>query len=144
MNPYLKNLKKIEFVVTNACTGKCKHCSEGDHDACGERIDPLIAADAVKKIAERYPIQTVMTFGGEPLLATDAVYSIMRTAKKLNIPRRQIITNGYFNALERLGMNAKIDAKTFTYNDLKLIKISKDDIWNAMKKLADQKAKIKI
>ena len=56
----------------------------------------------------------------------------------------EIITNGYFNALERLGMNAKIDAKTFTYNDLKLIKISKDDIWNAMKKLADQKAKIKI
>ena len=64
MNPYLKNLKKIEFVITYACTGKCKHCSEGDHNACGEHIDPETAANAVRKIAECYPIQTVMTFGG--------------------------------------------------------------------------------
>ena len=40
MNQYLKNLNKIEFVVTYACTGRCKHCSERDHTACGERIDP--------------------------------------------------------------------------------------------------------
>ena len=46
--------------------------------------------------------------------------------------------------VDALRMNAKIDARTFTYNDLKLIKISKDDIWNAIKKLADQKTKIKI
>ncbi|MBO5258409.1 MAG: radical SAM protein, partial [Clostridia bacterium] len=76
MNQYLKNLHKIEFAVTFACTGRCKHCSEGDHTACGDRIDPDIAADAVRKIAEKYPIQTVMTFGGEPLLCPDAVYKI--------------------------------------------------------------------
>ena len=51
MNQYLKNLNKIEFVVTYACTGRCKHCSEGEHTSCGERIDPEIAADAVRKIA---------------------------------------------------------------------------------------------
>ena len=87
MNPYLKNLRKIEFVITNACTGRCKHCSEGDHTARGERIDPGIAADAVRKIATAYDIQTVMTFGGEPLLYPDAVYAIMTAAKNLNIPR---------------------------------------------------------
>jgi hypothetical protein len=38
-----------------------------------------------------------MTFGGEPLLYTDAVYAIMTAAKDLNIPKRQIITNGYFS-----------------------------------------------
>lgn len=97
MNPYLKNLNKIEFVVTYACTGKCKHCSEGEHTSCGERIDPQIAADAVRKIAAVYDIKTVMTFGGEPLLYTDAVYAIMTTAKELNIPKRQVITNGYFS-----------------------------------------------
>ena len=80
MNPYLKNLSKIEFVVTNACTGRCKHCSEGNHTACGERIDPTVAAEAVKKIASAYNIQTVMTFGGEPLLYTDAVYVIFRAS----------------------------------------------------------------
>ena len=97
MNPYLKNLSKIEFVVTYACTGHCKHCSEGDHASCGERIDPKIAADAVRKIAAEYDIKTVMTFGGEPLLYTDAVYAIMKASKELNIPKRQVITNGYFS-----------------------------------------------
>ena len=97
MNPYLRNLNKIEFVVTYACTGQCKHCSEGNHQSCGERIDPEIAASAVQKIAAEYDIQTVMTFGGEPLLYPDTVYAVMDTAQKLNIPRRQVITNGYFS-----------------------------------------------
>ena len=97
MNQYLKNLNKIEFVVTYACTGRCKHCSEGDHTSCGEHIDSQIAADAVRKIAAEYDIKTVMTFGGEPLLYTDAVYAIMKTAMELNIPKRQVITNGYFS-----------------------------------------------
>ena len=57
MNPYLKNLKKIEFVITNACTGRCKHCSEGDHTACGERIDPETAASAVQKSRQRTPFK---------------------------------------------------------------------------------------
>ena len=97
MNQYLKNLNKIEFVVTYACTGRCKHCSEGDHTPCGERIDPFIAADALRKIAAEYDIKTVMTFGGEPLLYADAVYEIMNAAKELNITKRQVITNGYFS-----------------------------------------------
>lgn len=97
MNPYLKNLKKIEFVITYACTGKCKHCSEGNHNACGEHIDPETAANAVRQIAAIYPIQTVMTFGGEPLLYPNAVYQIHAAAKKMGIPQRQVITNGYFS-----------------------------------------------
>ena len=97
MNQYLENLNKIEFVVTYACTGRCKHCSEGEHTSCGERIDPEIAADAVRKISSEYDIKTVMTFGGEPLLYADAVYAIMKAARKLNIPGRQVITNGYFS-----------------------------------------------
>ena len=96
MNPYLKNLTKVEFVVTNACTGKCRHCSEGDHNGCVERIDADIAACALQKIAKAYPIQTAMVFGGEPLLHPEAVYAIINTAKECAIPRRQVITNGYF------------------------------------------------
>ena len=96
MNKYLKNLEKIEFVVTYACTGRCRHCSEGDHSSCGSHIDPTVAADAVRKIASVYGIKTVMTFGGEPLLYPETVYAVMTAAIELNIPKRQIITNGYF------------------------------------------------
>lgn len=96
-NKYLQNLNKIEFVVTYACTGRCKHCSEGEHTNCGEHIDPDIAADAVRKIASEYHIETVMTFGGEPLLYPDTVFKIHSSASEMGIPKRQIITNGYFS-----------------------------------------------
>lgn len=96
MNQYLKDLNKIEFVVTSACTGRCKHCSEGDHESCGEHIDPTVASDAVRAVAAEYQITTVMTFGGEPLLYPDAVCAIMGAARDCRVPKRQIITNGYF------------------------------------------------
>ena len=97
MNPYIKNLEKIEFVITYACTGRCKHCFEGDHDSCSEHIDAGVAADAVRKVAGAYSIKTLMTFGGEPLIYPDAVYEIHRAATEMEIPVRQVITNGYFS-----------------------------------------------
>ena len=94
---YFKNLEKIEFIVTYACTGRCKHCSEGDHKSTGERIDPQFAADAVLRISSEFDIKTVMAFGGEPLLYPDAVYAIMNAASEKGIPKRQVITNGFFS-----------------------------------------------
>ena len=106
---YFKNLEKIEFVATYACTGRCKHCSEGDHDTCGEKIDPRAAAEAVRRIVSAYDIKTVMVFGGEPLLHPEAVFSIISAARELNVPTRQVITNGYFTKnLEKMREVAKM------------------------------------
>ena len=96
MNKHLKNLNRIEFVVTMACTGKCKHCSQGEHKTSG-CIDKKLSAEAVKKIAAEYSIKSVMTFGGEPLLYPDTVCEIHKAATEMNIPKRQLITNGYFS-----------------------------------------------
>ena len=95
MNKFLRNLSRIEFVVTMACTGRCKHCSQGEHKS-NESIDKDLAADAIRKITQEYDIKSVMTFGGEPLLCGDTVCTIHRVAKEMNIPCRQLITNGYF------------------------------------------------
>lgn len=38
-----------------------------------------------------------MTFGGEPLLYPETVCKIHSAAKKMNIPNRELITNGYFS-----------------------------------------------
>ena len=97
MNEYVKNLNRIEFVVTMACTGKCKHCQEGDHMNYTEHIDAAAAAEAIRKICEHYAIGTVMTFGGEPLLYPDTVCTIHQAASELGIGRRQLITNGFFS-----------------------------------------------
>ena len=96
MNPYLKNLNRIEFVVTSACTGKCKHCSQGEHHG-NELLDKELAAHAVRKIATQYNITSVMTFGGEPLLCPDTVCEIHKAAKEMGIAQRQLITNGFFS-----------------------------------------------
>ena len=97
MNSCFRNLSKVEFVITYACTGRCRHCSEGEHAARGTHIDPHIAADAVRKLTAAYPIRTVMTFGGEPMLYPEAVYRIHAAAREMGVPKRQIITNGYFS-----------------------------------------------
>ncbi len=96
MNKYLKNLDRIEFVVTIACTGRCKHCSQGDHNT-NESLDKTMCAEVVRKIAGEYNIESVMTFGGEPLLCPDTVCEIHKAARQMNIPKRQLITNGYFS-----------------------------------------------
>ncbi|MBO4524351.1 MAG: radical SAM protein [Ruminococcus sp.] len=97
MNDYLKNLERIEFVVTMGCTGRCRHCSEGSHEFGGEHIDGDIAAKSVAEVCMCYDIKSLMTFGGEPLLYPDTVCCIHRAAVYAGIPERELITNGFFS-----------------------------------------------
>ena len=116
MNKYLQNLNRIEVVVTLACSGKCIHCQEGDHDNRSGCIDETLITKAIKEVAKVYPIKTLMTFGGEALLYPEITCAIHSVGKSLGIPKRQLITNGYFTtdqvkikqvvlALEESGVN---------------------------------------
>lgn len=51
----------------------------------------------------------------------------------------EMITIGFFCALERMGLDKKMDARIFNYNDLKSIKIIKEDLFKAIKTIASQK-----
>lgn len=97
MNQYLRNLDRLEFIMTLACTGSCRHCSEGSHAGYSERLDGKKAAEAVISAASAYGIKSVMTFGGEPLLCPEDAFMIHSAAKRAGIPKRQIITNGFFS-----------------------------------------------
>ena len=96
MNEYVKNLNRIEFMVTMSCTGKCKHCSEGEHTNCTGHIDADAAVNAIREVCENYKIESLMTFGGEPLLYPEIVCAIHSTATEMGIPQRDLITNGFF------------------------------------------------
>ena len=96
MNEYVKNLNRIEFVITMACTGKCKHCSEGGHSFCTGHIDADAAVNAVYEICRNYKIESLMTFGGEALLYPEVVSNIHKAASKMGIAKRDLITNGFF------------------------------------------------
>lgn len=97
MNKYVKNLNRIEFVVTYSCTGKCRHCSQGGQMHPKGCVKPDTAGEIVLKTAEKFAISSVMTFGGEPLLFPETVFAAHSAAAEMNIPERSLITNGFFS-----------------------------------------------
>ena len=99
ISPYI-NIKRIEFIVTYHCTGKCMHCSVGDMlNYCkgGHHVLGEAAAELVRRLKDMFPVTSVMTFGGEPLLYADDVCAIHSAAREAGIPARQLITNGFFS-----------------------------------------------
>lgn len=121
LSPYL-NINRIEFIVTYKCSGHCKHCSVGDRLNHSDDIKHVLANNAitvVEEIAKLFPITSVMTFGGEPLLYPDVVCAIHETANRCGIGTKQVITNGYFtkdderrrqvaSVLSRAGVNSPL------------------------------------
>jgi MoaA/NifB/PqqE/SkfB family radical SAM enzyme len=96
-NNYM-NINRIEFSVTNTCTSLCKHCSIGNvSNEKKMNIDKNTAVKVVTELAKMFDIESVMTFGGEPLLYADTTCGIHEIATENGIPKRQLITNGYFS-----------------------------------------------
>lgn len=98
LSPYL-NLNRLEFVVTHQCSGKCKHCSVGaqiNQNASEKHVLADKAVKAVETLSALFPITSVMTFGGEPLLYPEVTCAIHAKAAQCGIGARQIITNGFF------------------------------------------------
>lgn len=91
------NLKRVEFVITYHCSGKCKHCSVGDKLNEVSHLEYEKLKGLLLNISQQYPLQSIMCFGGEPLLYRGEVEHIMKEAKSGGIPKRQLITNGYFS-----------------------------------------------
>lgn len=93
------NFEKLVFVVTNACPGRCAHCqvSSGAGRVKGA-LDPNRAAQALRQLAERHPIRSVMMFGGEPMLYPETVFALLDEAARLGIEGRGMITNGFVRA----------------------------------------------
>ena len=96
------NLKYAEFIITYRCNSTCKHCHVGleKRKSRPAALSPELARKAVRELAEVYPMQYVMTFGGEPLLYPETVFAVHDTATKCGIPGRTIITNASFPAGE--------------------------------------------
>lgn len=116
MNRYIKNLNRIEFVITNACSGRCKHCSQGEHIS-NEHINPDRAVQAIFDVCKNYKIESLMTFGGEPLLYPEDVCKIHSAAKAMDIKHRDLITNGYFSKnKDRINQVADMLAKSGVNN----------------------------
>lgn len=98
LSKYL-NLNRIEFMSTYHCPGRCRHCSVGSRlNRPGPHHVPVKkSVEAIRWISGHYDIQSVMTFGGEPLLYPEVICALHGTARDCGVPSRQLITNGYFS-----------------------------------------------
>jgi len=102
MNPYL-HINRLEFILTDYCTGRCRHCSAAEmvaHPRKERHVPVEESCQAIRFLAEHYDMKSVMTFGGEPLLYPEVTCAIHRTAAECGVPCRQIITNGFFSREE--------------------------------------------
>jgi MoaA/NifB/PqqE/SkfB family radical SAM enzyme len=77
----------LEFIVTHKCSSKCKHCSNISDDNKSV-IDIAKAEKAIHLVSKKFNINSIMTFGGEPLLYPDIIFAINRLARKKEIPAR--------------------------------------------------------
>lgn len=91
-------VNRIEFAVMYLCNGGCKHCySIQGKERFPEHIDKSIAVEIVRKVGKKYNPESIMTFGGEPLLFPEIVCAIHKEAMNAGIPIREVITNGYWS-----------------------------------------------
>lgn len=120
MNPYL-NINRLEFILTDHCTGHCRHCSAADivsHPRKEPHVPVEASAAAIRFLAEHYDMRSVMTFGGEPLLYPEVVCAIHCAARDCGIPCRQLITNGFFSRDETRIRQVAHDLAEAGVNDL--------------------------
>jgi len=99
MNRYL-SVNRIEFAITYLCNSKCRHCQlseEEERKRFPSHIDKDLAVEIVRKVVKEYSPESVMTFGGEPLLYPKIVYAIHKEATQVGIPVRDVITNGFWS-----------------------------------------------
>ena len=84
MNRYVRNLNRIEFIVTMACTGKCRHCSEGDHAGFTGHMDADTADKYFRDLwLVAYGFTTMIAIGECPY--TDEQISAIFTEFSLSI-----------------------------------------------------------
>jgi len=88
----------VEFIVTNLCNGSCAHCyATKQEEGYPKHIDASLAVEIIEKITSRFDVESVMTFGGEPMLFPEVVYAIHKTATSKGVSSRELITNGYWS-----------------------------------------------
>jgi molybdenum cofactor biosynthesis enzyme MoaA len=88
------NLRRLEFTLTTKCNSQCIHCQA---DASPYKNDVMDVKDAYNHLTEATSVsdlQSFMLFGGEPMLYPEQTIAIFEKAKRLEIPKIEMITNG--------------------------------------------------
>ena len=91
-------ITSVNFLVTFRCNASCQHCG---YRAGPTHLGYMRVSDAnqwLTTLSATQPLQSITIHGGEPLLffPNYCVEKLLQMATTLNIPRRGIITNGFW------------------------------------------------
>ncbi|MBD3191909.1 MAG: radical SAM protein [Candidatus Heimdallarchaeota archaeon] len=101
------NLKAVDLLLSFKCPAKCRHCSYQAGPNRQKVMKPWQANAYLEELTQTYSLEGLTIHGGEPFLFFKEVMQILQKAKGLAIPKRGIITNGFWadsteNAQRRL------------------------------------------
>lgn len=91
-------ISSVDFLITFRCNAQCKHCTYNAGPSNRGHMKVTDAKRWLSALASNHPLQSITIHGGEPLLyfPNYCLERILRYATDLSIPRRGIITNGFW------------------------------------------------
>ncbi|MFW9828636.1 MAG: radical SAM protein [Candidatus Thorarchaeota archaeon] len=93
----MKRIPFLTFIISYKCTNECKHCAlQGSPNQDQNLIELNDVKKYLKDVTSSYYINEIGFFGGEPLLNFDLLISLIEEAKKYNIPKIGLPTNGFW------------------------------------------------
>ncbi|MBU7009202.1 MAG: radical SAM protein [Theionarchaea archaeon] len=83
----------LDFLLTYRCVSECKHCL---YHASPRANGEMNLSDAKKYLDQAKSIKSVVIHGGEPFIYFDILVKITKYARKKDIERIWVMTNGYW------------------------------------------------
>jgi hypothetical protein len=104
-------LTGVDLLLTFRCPSQCKHCV---YKAGPNRSGHMSRDDIQRWLSElktSQPLEGLTVHGGEPTVYFDTLCFALHSAKQLEIPKRGIITNGYWATTDQTAQNRLLKLK---------------------------------
>ncbi|MFX0018200.1 MAG: radical SAM protein [Promethearchaeota archaeon] len=112
-----KTINMLTFLVSYKCTNECKHCAlQASPNQEDITVQPEDVRTYLENITQNYNISEVNFFGGEPLLNYNLLISLIEEAKKFDIPKIGLPTNGYWGKDEETAKKYALKLKEVGVN----------------------------
>lgn len=88
-------IRNLNLLLTYKCPSQCRHCCY----FCGLEGGGLMTAHDVKGYLRElrdHPLESLWIYGGEPFLYPGVLTEVVKIAKRRQIPRIGVLTNGYW------------------------------------------------
>lgn len=106
-------IENLDLILTYRCNSICRHCLISPQLRRGETMSPEFCKTLISTAAKTFQLNSLLFFGGEPLLAMDSLISSLKTANEVHVSQTYLITNGNPLHTDPLPNSSIFDAEQF-------------------------------